>query len=516
MTFAEKLDLLMKITNTSNSLLARNISMDASFISRLRRGIRTPAKNVNYIKSMAEYFARNCRAEYQKTALQEAILSTSEIQLAGEETITEALYRWLGEKDQEEYQMIEGFFDDFSHFQFKKIGQIAADDVNIINSKPLPEVNVYYGVEGKQTAVLTFLSLVLQSPKPQTLLLFSDEDLGWLIDNREFTAKWAALLLQVIKNGNTIKIIHNINRNLDEMLAAIREWLPIYMTGAIQPYYYPKTRDGLFRRTLFIAPDTAAVTSSSTGNAFQNAANLLFTTKRPVQALIQEYNDILNMCRPLMRIITPFNNNTDYFKILAEFEEEEGNAIIKTSCLANISIPGDVTQSILSRIQGPAGDQLLSYQQNRINNFYHNLKKNSLTEIFTLPELEEILAGRIMVNFSDIINETQLWYTPNEYCKHLKNIIYLLKTYDNYHVHLTSNEALEGSMVYVKENVGVLVGKTSLPSTIFAINEGNMTAAFWDYMNVILRKETKGKVNRKHTSSKLEALVSRLETRIQD
>jgi len=34
MTFAEKLDFLMTITNTSNSLLARNISIDASFISR--------------------------------------------------------------------------------------------------------------------------------------------------------------------------------------------------------------------------------------------------------------------------------------------------------------------------------------------------------------------------------------------------------------------------------------------------------------------------------------------------
>jgi asparagine N-glycosylation enzyme membrane subunit Stt3 len=64
---------------------------------------------------------------------------------------------------------------------------------------------------------------------------------------------------------------------------------------------------------------------------------------------------------------------------------------------------------------------------------------------------------------------------------------------------------------YDKEDVGVLVGRTAVPAVIFAINESNMTAAFWDYMNVLLPKEYTSTKNRSHTIKKIEALAARLE-----
>lgn len=509
MTFAEKLDLLMNITNTSNSVLARSISMDASFISRLRRGVRTPAKNVNYIQAMADCFSRNCRAEYQKAALWEAIRNSSELQPSETGTMTDLLYKWLRD-NKTEPNSIDDFLEGVIHFQFKRMRPVTPADIDRVNFRELSEVEVLYGVKGKQTAILAFLSMVLKNKSPQTLLLYSDEDLGWLTDNPEFTAKWAALLAEVIRAGNRLKIIHTINRSFDEMLAAIKEWVPLYMTGAIEPYYYPRTRDGLFRRTLFIAPLTAAVTSSSVGSGIKNTANLLFTKKDTVNALISEFNDFLALCRPLMRIFTPCNKG-DYLGTLAEFEEEEGATIVKTDVLTNMTMPPEVVTSILTRIEGSAAEQLLSYQHRRIEKFNNSLENCSFTEIFPLPDLEAILAGQVVVNFSDMLTESRLCYTPAEYYKHLQNIIRLLKTYHNYHVHLVRDKHLVGSMVYVKEDVGVLVGKTSLPSVIFAINQSNMTAAFWDYLNVLLRKELKGRISSNQTIAELEALAAGLE-----
>ena len=48
MSFSEKLNLMMNISNTNNSALARAISVDPSLVSRLRRGDRTPSKNQTY------------------------------------------------------------------------------------------------------------------------------------------------------------------------------------------------------------------------------------------------------------------------------------------------------------------------------------------------------------------------------------------------------------------------------------------------------------------------------------
>jgi len=508
MTFAEKLDLLMNITKTSNSMLARNISLDASFISRLRRGTRTPARNVNYIQAMAEYFTRCCKTDYQKAALREAMKSSFIEQQQKTGNLEELLYKWLGDENQARSDSINKLLNDLSHFQFKKTDPLNAVDTHKPYYQAVSEVEEYYGTKGKQEAVLTFLSIVLQSKSPQTLLLYSDEDMGWLTENPEFTLKWSNLLAQVLKSGHKIKIIHTVNRDFNEMLAAIREWVPLYMTGTIEPYYYPRIRDGLFRRTLFIAPDTAAVTSGSVGNSTKKAANFLFTNKNTVKALIEEYNDLLSRCRLLMRIYTPFGND-DYLALLAEFEGEEGHAIVKTDTLTNVTMPPGVVKSVLARIENPARERLLSYQQIRIDRFLDSLKRCRFTEIVSLPDQENILAGKVLVSFSDMLNDNLLFYTPGEYRQHLQNIIMLLKTYDNYHVHLTRNKHLDGSMVYVREDVGVLMGKTMPPSVVFAFNEGNMTAAFWDYMNHLINEKSQC-ISREHTIAELEAFAAGL------
>ncbi|MEA4924440.1 MAG: transcriptional regulator [Syntrophomonadaceae bacterium] len=511
MTFAEKLDLLMNITNTSNSLLARKISIDASFISRLRRGVRIPAKNVSYIQAMSEYFAHCCQAEYQKAALWEAIKNSSPIQPQPSLTTADLILQWLRQPQEAAIHSIDNLLNGMiHHFQFSKIEAAATSAaVDGAYGQAAAEVEMFYGLEGRQTAALKFLSLVVQNKKPQTLLLYSDEDMNWMI-NPEFTAKWAALMVRVLQNGNRIKMIHTINRNLDEMLDGIKRWVPLYMTGNIEPYYYSKTRDGLFRRTLFIAPETAAVTSSSVRSETLGVANLLFTKKEAIRALVAEFHDFLDLCRPLMRIFNSFNQQ-NYLGTLIEFEEEAGHTIISSDGLTNITMPPEVVASILERLDDPDRRQLLALQHHRIRNFYDRLPTNPHAEIFSLPRPETILAGQVRVNFWDIPHQIQVFYTPEEYYQHLHNVIRLLKTYDNYHVYLTADKHLEGSMVCVKEDVGVLVGKTSPPSVIFAIRESNMTAAFWDYMNILVRKESHGKKARERTIAELESFVARFE-----
>lgn len=52
MQFYEKLDFLMNITRTSNSALGQKVKLDASYISRLRKGQRGALKDIACIKSI--------------------------------------------------------------------------------------------------------------------------------------------------------------------------------------------------------------------------------------------------------------------------------------------------------------------------------------------------------------------------------------------------------------------------------------------------------------------------------
>ena len=515
MKFWEKLNLLMNITSTNNSRLARSISLDASFISRLRRGLREPVLNADYVSGMARYFSHKCSSDYQKVALGEAIGSSSNLRLQDFDSLSEVIHSWLLEEHGKESEIIEDFLVGVSGFRFTKAPPVTPADINHAFAGFKSGVEILYGVEGKQNAVIAFLSLILKSPRPCTLLLYSDEDMGWLTEDPGFTAKWALLLQQVIRGGNRIKIIHTVNRRFDEMLAAIKGWVPIYMTGHIEPYYYPKIRDGIFRRTLFIAPDIAATTSSSIGSETANNANFFFTDKTTIDALIKEYHDFLALCRPLMHIFTP-HHKEEYLSILAEFEQEQADSIIKTDMPTNLTMPADVAQTILSRIDTPDRDFLLSYQLKRSEAFISALQQQRHTEIFPLPDLENILSGRAMVSFSDLLGNTHTFYTPEEFYKHLRNIVGLLKEYHNYIVILTEDRISEGCLLYVKEDVGVLVGKTSLPSVVFAINESHMNAAFWDYLRVMQNQESSRPEHKALTIARLEALAARLEEKLID
>lgn len=509
MAFSDKFDLLMNITNTSNSALARHLSFDPSFISRLRRGVRTPAKNENYIKEIAGYLARHCIEEYQRAALCKALRIPSTKLPVESEDKAELICHWLLEEKSDDTKSVESFLDELTHFKFKKVPPIESIEPLSISKTSTTDSIVFYGIEGKQNAVITFLCLLLKNKNPQTLLLYSDEDLGWLTDNREFTAKWAALLSQVIMRGNKIKIIHTVHRNLDEMLSAIGEWLPIYMTGAIEPYYYPKTRDKVLRRTLFIAPDTAAVTSNSIRNETKNAANFLFNGRDTIKALIEEYNNYLSLCRPLMRIFTPLSKK-GYDDTLSEFEDEKADSIIKTDTLSTITMPIDVAESICLQLDNDTMNQILSYQQIRNNRFEKSLEKHRFTELINIPDAETILDKKVRVGFPDMLGDIELFYKPEEFKKHIQNIIRLLETYDNYNIHFVYGGEMAGYMLYVKDDVGVIVAKTTAPSVIFAINESNLTAAFWDYLRIISGMVIKSEGDRKDTVAELETIIEKL------
>ena len=298
MQFFEKLDFLMNITNTSNSALALNIKLDPSHISRLRRGERNALKNDACIGAMASYFARHCDQDYQQKALAEALnLSAFPHDVA---KLSASLSQWLSIKSKNEVDTVESFLSGLVNLKNRQNVAVASGSAGIPFENQNNDTSVYHGIAGKRRAVIEFMSEVISKGKPQKLLLFSDEATDWMTDDREFAMQWGYVMAQFLSGGGKIKIIHTVSRDLDEMLSAITQWMPLYMTGAIEPYYYPKKRDGVFKRTLFIAPNVAAVVSSSVGNMTDQAANVLFRDKAAVSAFEREIREYLSLCKPLM------------------------------------------------------------------------------------------------------------------------------------------------------------------------------------------------------------------------
>ena len=299
---------------------------------------------------------------------------------------------------------------------------------------------------------------------------------------------------------------HTINRNLDEMLEGLTKWMPLYMTGSIEPFYYPRKRDGVFMRTLFVAPGIAAVTSSSIGNMKDHTVNLFIRDNRAVAALAEEYNGYLQLCKPLMRIFTPLERLA-FLSTINEFEKESSDAIIKAGYLSLASMPESVAAAMLDRTDEPAKKGMLEYFLQRRENFEKNLSRNRFYEIIQLPPLEEIKAGKVEVGFAGLQETPRLFYQPEEYRLHLENILQLLQRYDNFQFTINKESRHYEYRLYVKEELGAIIIKTTPPYIIFAINESNLTAAFWDYLT-LLHNETR--MDKKTVIKQLQKIVNAL------
>lgn len=495
----------MNITRTSNIALAQATFLDASHISRLRRGERKLVKDAAYIKAMAAYFARQCTEDYQKKALLEALQQpTAELQ--NPDKTAEAVYRWLLAMGDKEADAINGFLDGMAQVQFKKptgLEPPSAAETGVLQDG----VALFYGNQGKRDAVLKFLATVLESRQLTTLLLYSDEAFDWLTEDLAFQASWANLMSGIIRQGHRIKMIHTINRNLDEMLEGLIKWMPLYMTGSIEPFYYPRKRDGVFMRTLFVAPGIAAVTSSSIGNMKDHTVNLFLKDVRAVAALAEEYNGYLQICKPLMRIFTP-NERLEFLATINEFEKESSDAIIKAGFLSLATMPASVASDMLERTDEPVKREIMEYFYHRRDNFEKNLWHDRFFEIVQLPDLEDIKAGKVEVGFAGLKETPKIFYRPEEYRLHLENIIQLLQHYDNYQFFINKENRHYEYRLYVKEDLGAIIIKTTPPYIVFAINESNMTAAFWDYMSLIYKEY---QTDKKAVIKQLQKIVDELE-----
>lgn len=512
MQFSEKLDLLMNITKTTNSALAKNIMLDASHISRLRRGKRNALKDEACIRSMAQYFVKRCTEEYQQRALSD-VLNLG--QFSWEESrLSELLTQWLQNKGAKNTELVGTFLSGFASMENRQTNPLEQIPANSPAEPLKTDVTVFYGVAGRRQAALCFLSEILVQELPQTMLLFSDEPTEWMTGDLKFAAKWAMMMAQFLSKGNRIKIIHTVSRNLDEMLNAISQWMPLYMSGMIEPYYCPQKRDGVFRRTMFVVPGVCAIESNSVGNLSNQAASMFFRDPNVIDTLEEEFNGLLKLCKPLMHIYTS-TEEKPYYHTLLEFEQEPGNVILKTESLSLLTMPQEVTDGIALRT-GTVEEHFCQLQAGRREFFEQNVRSHSVIELIHPYSPSDVINGEVKVALSDMLSGGAAHYTAEEYILHLEHLLWLLKTYQNFHVGFIPETEEDRYLIYAREDLGVIVGKTSAPPIVLMTKEANLTAAFWGFLKSLLGKKQSLDHSNRESVKKLTDYIKKLKKAVGD
>lgn len=469
--FTERFDALMNISEISNSTLARAVYMTPSHISRLRTGARSLPKKHDYLTPICLYLADHFKKDYQINALQK-LTGIGTVTLETTEDIAQYLENWLLDIAQT---------DKTSNVRLTSGSSYGTASKNKTSKKALTKKNklyseYLYGNAGKRKAVEQFFLMILQEEKPQTIFLFSDENMSWLYEDPIFVSRWTELFTKVILEGNRVKIVHTVSRDMNEVVEAVAKWTPIYSTGMLDPYYYPRLRDGIFQRTIFIAPNTAAIISSSVQQNTEGMLNLFITDKAALNAILEEYKNYLTICRPLMRIFTE-RNTDDFRRTISCLFGTEGNACLSSSSLPLFAMPESLVKELAAENAAITG-----LWKEHLSAFQKSIKKHTLSLKLLNPELCINSPLTYRPALSEVLSQSDLFYSKEQYRKHLEHLIRMQKQYKNLKVEFR-NDLKFNMMLFVKEEIGVVMAKTDAPKFAFVMNEPSMINAFWDYLS---------------------------------
>ena len=145
-----------------------------------------------------------------------------------------------------------------------------------------------------------------------------------------------------------------------------------------------------------------------------------------------------------------------------------------------------------------------------VSNFESKLEKVPFIDMCRLFTAEDIRGGHVPVAFSSQDYYGQPWYTPETYCLHLKNILWLMDRYENYFfVPLHEKEYPDYDLFVNEDNVALIVRPTK-PLRTLDIRRPSMVTAFREHL--LCRADTVGYdgINREKTRMELRSLIQEL------
>ncbi len=463
-SFGERLDRAMTALELTNAQLAALLNIDNSLVSRWRSGVYSPHGNERLSERLCGVLLSLARKN-GRTAELAALCGT-------EPPDDGAVFRWLFELPVEDpsalAQMLLRSLDDFSPDRALP----AAPDV--------PEVAAaerYWGTEGLRNAVVRFLGDAAR--EGGELLLYSDEPMDWMTADRSYFALWASLMARCVQNGVRIRIIHNLDRDGKEMVAAISGWFPFYISGMIEPYVLDRERSDRFCYTGFLRTGAACVLGMFPSGSGERRWYDYITDAERLDALEAEYRSMLASASPFLRTY-PASMGARFRTLRLE---RGGKRDYLLAGLPVFTMPEELQERILGRIV-PAAErrsELLSEYRALRRRFLETLKTEEVNLLLCQPDRD--MARR--VNFSLDLTDLSADYTPEEYAAHIAAVRALVENERNFHLTLLPDAPFRDSqLITLRDAVAVL--RCREPYAAFVFTNPALTQSVSNYLDSLL------------------------------
>lgn len=475
---SQKLDILLRELDINISRIAAFLHYDPSYLSKIRTGRRNPAHQQQFVEKVCEYVIANYKDEQDRKKVV-YLIQCNEDELADSSSYRRKLREWLNSSVPDGVDYVSAFLRKVDSFNLDDYIRAIHFDSFKVPKVPfqLPVSRHYYGLKEMREGELDFLKQTVLSKSMKPLYICSDMPVEDMAADEDFAKKYMFGLAMVLKKGLHIHIIHDVERPMKDMMLGLENWVPLYMTGQISPYYLKGVQNRVYSHLHYCSGQVAMTGDCISGH--HDLAHYYLTSRKEEVSISQKNMEfLLKKTHPLMDIYRE-ERKKELHASLLENAGKEGRRR-RVLAVPDLGVlPKKLLEEILERNHVVLNEKtviLESYK--RSATCLETILKHSVVEdeVSVLSEAE-YEKYPLVLPLAECFLEKDIRLTYEEYHACIGAAENYAKANENYQFNLTKIKGFHNIQITCFEGKWCMISKNRAPAIHFVIHHPKLRYA---------------------------------------
>lgn len=471
--FSKNLNELINTLKINIKDMSKYTLCDASSISRIRYGKTKPSEPIEFASKIASYVTNKYANETDITKIEKLTNNDGE-------NLYNKIFKYLTNKEENKNNdMIKSFLNNLDKFNLNDYIKAIKFDELKVPTVPfyITKTKNYFGLEEMKKAELDFLKGTVLSKNNEDIFMCSDMPMEDLAKDIDFSKKWMFGIACLLKKGIHLNIIHNLDRPFNEMMLGLESWIPLYMTGQINPFYFKDISTNIYHNLTYVS-GTLALAGECIENYHKDGKYFLTSNKKEVDYYKTKSNNLLKKANNLMNIYKE-ENSKSYNLFLDDNLNKDGDRKRILSSLPLFTMSDDLLNEILKNNKVPKKDinKIINYKNEEFNKYNNLLKNNNINDIIYILSKEEFNKNVPSLSLSNIFYDKKIKYSYETYLKHLKETKRFANKNNNYILNISDYLTFNNISITIFDKKQVIISKEENPTIHFVIKHPKLVNA---------------------------------------
>lgn len=490
--FNANFNLLIDIFKINLSDLSKYLGFDSSFVSKIKNGIRKPLNLSDFANGICKFIVNNYLD--RNGELIKELIKCEEKDLKDATIIADKLYYWLTSNvhSKTNDNELNSFIKKLDNFDLNDY--IKSIKFDKLFTPTLPKLKtksqIYYGLEGYKDAQLEVLKQSAFFKSRDDIFWYSNMPMVEASKDLKFTKKYMMYLAFILKKGIRLNIIHDLDRPFKELMLGLEGWIPLYMTGQINPYYFKDNSNYLYSIIECVSGNAILHGECVTGN-IDKCKLLVSTKKEDIHYYKENSNLLLKKATPLMNIYTPETQNEflELNKANVVIQNKRKNILLNLPCY---TISEKLLNKLLdyNKVSDDDREKIYEWIKNEKDSMQDILSHTTVIDEIKILTKNEFKKSPIYLDLSKYYYNKKIIYTYNDYLEHIELIKDFMKKNKNYIYKSSQKNIFNNINIYIIENKQVILSKINNPITNFVIYHPLLITAIQNFIAPINENAT--------------------------